>query len=134
MLSIRTVGLSSRPLAYPCGMGESKKIKPEWGGRFRHELRATKGSVKKLSVAIGVTTGAIYHWLNGQNEITLSQFLLLCKQGKVDPGRVLLGSGYVPQDIREQITGLAARVIDANPSANPNYAAAEKRFHKTVKR
>lgn len=126
--SISCVSRLYRVVDYPLQMGE-----PEWGKRFRHEIKAVGRSVKMLSADLGVTTGAIYHWLNGHNEITLNQFLLLCAKGRVDPGRVLFGSGYIPQDIKEQITGLAAKVIAANPSASPNYAKMEKTLKQRIK-
>jgi 5,10-methylenetetrahydrofolate reductase len=77
-------------------------------------------SLVKVAAAMDKTPGAITHWLNGHREITLKQFLALCQHSKLDPVAVLY-PGYIPQEFRERVEGLAKDVLAAKPADRPSY-------------
>lgn len=50
-----------------------------------------------LAEKMGVTQGAIAHWLKGRREINLTVFFELCQKAGADPQRILFAQPSVPE-------------------------------------
>lgn len=96
-----------------------------WGERFRDHCRLKGVSMPKLAERVvmsedkvGVTEGALRHWLNGQREINLSLFFQLCGLAKADPQMILF-----PKDlIEEQLLTLYRGMADTDQEELVQYA------------
>ena len=62
-----------------------------WPRRFRQHMRKTGQTQETLGEALGVSQGAIGHWLRGRNKINLEDFFRLCAAAKADPRLILFG-------------------------------------------
>ena len=92
-----------------------KATPAEWASRFE-TMRKERGiDNKDLAAKMDITAPGLRHWLNGHRQITLQQFLDLCKAAKFDPVEVLFGAGYITDEIRERVSGLSRMVLEAKP-------------------
>lgn len=99
-------------------------VKPFWADNFRALLDEKEKTIPQVAEHFGLTPAAVGHWLNGHRKILLEQFLEMCRFCELDPVTVLYGAGYVPQELRERIEGLAHDVIAASPASKPGYRKA----------
>lgn len=64
----------------------------DWGPRFR-ELSQQKGlSTRRLAESLELAESTVRSWLNGNREINLTDFFLICQVGNIDPAAVLFGT------------------------------------------
>lgn len=61
----------------------------EWGSRLRAHMKEAGVTQEALAEKMGVTQGAIAHWLKGRREINLAVFFELCAKAGADPQRIL---------------------------------------------
>lgn len=116
-MSIPNVAQATIPPFYYQKMGRNTpKAEPaEWAFRFE-AMRKERGlDTKDLAAKMNITPPGLRHWLNGHRQITLQQFLDLCKAAKFDPVAVLFGAGYITEEIRERVSGLSQMVLEAKP-------------------
>ena len=105
------------PLPYAAGM-------KDWAKRFRTHMRLHGLSQERLGTELDVSQGAIGHWLRGEREINLTDFLALCGAAGADPRAILFGSEnpHLVSEIRQALA--------AHPELIPSYP----RFEKTMRR
>lgn len=99
-----------------------------WGPRFRAHMRLHRLSQERLGSDLGVTQGAIGHWLRGRSKITLEQFWALCEAAGADPKLILFGETHpgLVTEIRQTLT--------AHPELIPGYRRFERSIARSRKR
>jgi len=104
----------------------------DWQKRFKDHL-ADKGLSKtEIAARMGVTGGALGHWLSGFREINLSAFMKLCKVSEADPKAILFGEDSLITDIRKLVhpeTTVSASISGEKPHIN----ATAQNKHKKIK-
>lgn len=120
-MAIPTVAAFMSPEIYPLGM-------KGWAARFRAHMRLHRLSQERLGTDLGVTQGAIGHWLRGRSKITLEQFWALCEAAGADPKLILFGETHpgLVTEIRQALT--------AHPELVPGYRRFERKIAKHRKR
>lgn len=93
---------------------------PLWAKRLREHMALHKQSQESLAASMGLTQGAIGHWLNGRRDISLKDFLSLCWNAGADPKYILFGN------TSEEPLSRIRQILDSHPEANPAYRAFEK--------
>ena len=99
----------------------------DWAKRFRHHMGIHGQSQESLGEVLGVTQGAIGHWLRGRNQINLSDFWRLCEAAGAEPKLILFGSNN-PALVSE-----VRQVLEAHPELMPNYRQFERGIGKAKK-
>ena len=96
----------------------------DWAKRFRAHMRLHHLSQERLGSELDVSQGAIGHWLRGEREINLSDFLALCAAAGADPRAILFGNDnpHLVSEIRQALA--------AHPELIPSYT----RFEKSMRR
>lgn len=101
-------------------MARPKPKRPFWSATYR-ALADEKGiSIQAVAEHFDMEPAGVRHWFNGHRKITLDQFLELCSFTGLDPVMVLY-PGYIPQEFRERVEGLAKDVLAARPADKPSY-------------
>lgn len=62
-----------------------------WGKRLAAHMRQERVTQEAVAEKMGVSQGAIAHWLSGRREINLSDFFRLCTVAGADPELILFG-------------------------------------------
>lgn len=104
---------------YPFGM-------KGWGSRFRAHMRLHKQSQESLGDALGVSQGAVGHWLSGRRQINLSEFWRLCEVAGADP-RVIL----FHEDANPALADEIKKVLAAHPELHPGYQGFERSLRRS---
>lgn len=89
----------------------------EWTDRFRMWIADKKISQAQVGERMGLTQGAISHWLTGRNPILLRDFFALCKAVDADPQIILFGASKQMRAIDE-----IRKIIDSRPELQPGHA------------
>lgn len=99
-----------------------------WAGRFRAHMRLHRLSQERLGTDLGVTQGAIGHWLRGRSKITLEQFWALCEAAGADPKLILFGEAHpgLVTEIRQALT--------AHPELVPGYRRFERKMARSKRK
>lgn len=98
-----------------------------WQDRFKLHLEQKGLTQTLLAGRLGITQGALGHWLSGRREINLSAFIQLCRASGANAQHILFGDTPTSTQIVDEIRGLLA----AEPTRNSHYRDFEKRL-KTV--
>lgn len=94
-LSIRIESVCLTPSAYSEAM-----VRPrygDWGSRFRLGLKAKKLTTGQVAEKMDLAESSVRSWLNGNREINLSDFFLLCDAAGLDPATVLFAGQVDPR-------------------------------------
>ena len=119
---------------YDSGMGKKREPKPPfWGPRFKDLLDEKKLSVRALADRMGRKHATVTHWANGHRPVKLDDFLSMCYKADLDPVIVLFGAGYIPQELRDRVQGLAKDILEAQPSSKPSYRPAIAKLRSKVR-
>lgn len=111
---------------YPPGLGFQPM--KGWGTRFRAHMRLHRLSQERLAGDLGLTQGAIGHWLRGRSKITLEQFWRLCEAAGADPKLILFG------DTHPDLVSGIRQALTAHPELVPGYRKFERKLSRTRKR
>lgn len=98
-----------------------------WQNRFKTLMEEHQQSQEAIANNMGVTQGAVGHWLSGRRDISLSTFFQLCMAAGFDPKYILFGDNGTVHAVKDSIV---AKVLTANPSSNE----AHKEFVQKTKR
>ena len=98
-----------------------------WGVRFKAHMRLHRLSQEALGESLGVTQGAVGHWLRGRNKITLDDFWALCEAAGADPKLILFGSD------RPNLVAEIKQALTAHPELMPSYRPFEKSLRRSKK-
>ena len=63
-----------------------------WRLRLKQHMKHVGVTQEKVAEAMGVTQGAVAHWLKGRREINLTEFFDLCEHAVADPEEMLFGT------------------------------------------
>lgn len=89
----------------------------DWRKRFRDYLTDNELSQSEIAGRIGVTQGALGHWLSGRREINLSAFIALCRASGASAQYILFGEGDSKSALLAEIRKL---VQPDQPAENKN--------------
>lgn len=95
-----------------------------WRKRFKDYLKDEGLSQTDLAKRIGVTQGAVGHWLSGRREVNLSDFMALCKASGANAQYILFGEGESRSALLEEIRQLVSPPApqSAKPKKNKQLA------------
>lgn len=99
----------------------------DWGKRLKRHMKDAAVTQEKIAEGMGISQGAVAHWLSGRRDINLKDFFALCGHAGADPSRMLFGE--TPKDIIADLNKFLAdhpglREAIAQPSVPPIVAAA----------
>lgn len=63
----------------------------DWPKRLRAHVKDKRLRWGKVADQLGITEGALRHWLNGRNQVNLIDFFTLCGIVGADPRAILFG-------------------------------------------
>jgi transcriptional regulator with XRE-family HTH domain len=95
----------------------------DWQSRFKDYLADNRLSQSEIAGRIGVTQGALGHWLSGRREINLSAFIALCRASGANAQFILFGEG-------ESRSALLAEIRKLLPPETPPAPAEPKKYKK----
>lgn len=95
----------------------------DWRSRFKDYLADNQLSQSELARRIGVTQGAVGHWLSGRREINLTDFIALCKASGANAQFILFGEG-------ESRSALLAEIRKLLPPEPPQAPVEPKKYKK----
>jgi len=107
----------SIPSVFPLVYSLSYDRKMEWTDRFRMWIADKNISQAQAGERMGLTQGAISHWLTNRNPILLRDFFALCKAVDADPQMILFGATQQMKAIDE-----IRKIIDSKPEQHAHHA------------
>lgn len=89
--------------AYSWGMGWEG-----WGTRLKAHMKGRKVTQDDIAEHMGVSQGAVAHWLKGRREVNLKDFFRVCEFVQADPQEILFGDEVQlpPQAILDRLQSL----------------------------
>lgn len=139
-LSIHDVSHRQPRLQYDCGMDKKPHAWLDWGNRFRAQAKEKGRSLAQVAALMispetdeALAESTLRSWTNGTRQINLSDFFWLCDTAEVDPAMVLFGQPMLTEVQREALGALTASLLEADPTASPNYEKFTKGVQKSVR-
>ncbi len=102
----------------------------DWQKRFKAYLVDKGLSKTEVAARMGVTGGALGHWLSGIREINLNDFMRLCKVSEADPKHILFGETSLITEIRELVRQETKVTPPSPPKKQTVPASSANKSHK----
>lgn len=81
-----------------------------WQARFKAHMKAKGLTQETVAERLGMTQGGVGHWLTTRNEISVANFLRLCRAANADPQVILFGSAPTGSELLDEIKKLVKSV------------------------
>jgi transcriptional regulator with XRE-family HTH domain len=96
----------------------------DWQNRFRAHMRRHHLSQEAIGGHLGVSQGAVGHWLRGDRDINLKDFFNMCGAAGADPREILFGESSA----QAAIETLRTKIATSNPDQAPGYPKFERKL------
>lgn len=100
----------------------------KWQARLLDHMARVGLTQTEIAKRLHMTQGNIGHWLRGRREITLTNFMRLCKVAEADAHTILFGNIPQASDVIEQIRELVAGNVPVSaPLLQANQRPSDKK-------
>lgn len=114
---------------YASLMGEK-----DWRARAKSFMRTEKITQDEVATSMGLSQGAIAHWLAGRRKITLTDFFKFSKALGCKPEWLLFGiHGSFDENAKKEFLETMDRLLTIDPTKNPNHQKLIKKIVSTPK-
>lgn len=132
-IAIRIVSDVIRRVSYHARMAKFEYPWEDWGRRFRVQIKEREVTLAKVAEKMGLAEVTLRSWTNGTRDANLADVFRMCEVAGVDPAIVLLGRPVMTETQRKSMGELATKIMEVDPTANPNYAVMGDKIRKTVR-